>query len=132
MKRDYEIARTKYQSVVSRKVEAEIAQELEAKSAKSLFNVISPAGRACRPGPAGPLRRPAHRRSWSPWPLGVLTGVVLEMRDDSLRDGHELRERLTAAGARGGPEHAREDGEAGVDAHHCGARTESPRPTTLN
>ena len=44
MNRDYEIARTKYQSVVSRKVEAEIAEELEAKSSKSLFNVISPAG----------------------------------------------------------------------------------------
>ena len=26
---------------------------------------------------------------------GVLTGVVLEMRDDSIRDGHELKERLT-------------------------------------
>src|SRR5207244_1166647 len=43
MARDYDIARTKYQSVISRKVEAELAQELEAKSADSLFRTISPA-----------------------------------------------------------------------------------------
>ena len=94
MNRDYEIARTKYQSVVSRKVEAELAQELEAKSAKSLFNVISPAGVPA--SPARPDRLAAcSSRCWSPWALGVLTGVVLEMRDDSIRDGHEVRERLT-------------------------------------
>jgi polysaccharide biosynthesis transport protein len=94
MNRDYEIARAKYQSVVSRKVEAEIAEGLEAKSSKNLFNVISPAG-----VPATPAR-PDRLGGMLivlllALGIGVLTGVVLEMRDDSIRDGHELRERLT-------------------------------------
>ncbi|MDY7230745.1 GumC family protein [Hyalangium rubrum] len=94
MNRDYEIARTKYQSVVSRKVEAEIAEELEAKSSKSLFNVISPAGVPVTP--ARPDRLAGMLIALLvALGLGVLTGVVLEMRDDSIRDGHELRERLT-------------------------------------
>ncbi|MFP2901281.1 GumC family protein [Corallococcus sp. 4LFB] len=94
MNRDYEIARTKYQSVVSRKVEAEIAQELEAKSAKSLFNVISPAG--VPSSPARPDRMSGLLiAALVALALGVLTGTVLEMRDDSLRDGTEVRERIT-------------------------------------
>ena len=94
MNRDYEIARTKYQSVVSRKVEAEIAEELEAKSSKSLFNVISPAGVPAVP--ARPDRFGGLLISFLV-ALGaaVLTGVILEMRDDSIRDGSELRQRLT-------------------------------------
>ncbi|NTX40626.1 chain-length determining protein [Myxococcus sp. CA033] len=94
MNRDYEIARTKYQSVVSRKVEAEIAQELEAKSSKSLFNVISPAGvpvTAARPDRMTGLVIALLVALG----LGILTGAVLEMRDDSLRDGSEVRQRLT-------------------------------------
>lgn len=94
MNRDYEIARTKYQSVVSRKVEAEIAQELEAKSSKSLFNVISPAGvpvTAARPDRMSGLAIALLVALG----LGVLTGAMLEMRDDSLRDGTEVRQRLT-------------------------------------
>lgn len=94
MNRDYEIARTKYQSVVSRKVEAEIAQELEAKSAQSLFNVISPAG--VPSAPARPDRMSGLLiAALVALALGVLTGTILEMRDDSLRDGSEVRERLT-------------------------------------
>lgn len=93
LNRDYEIARAKYQSVVSRKVEAEIAEELEAKSAKSLFNVISPAGVAT--SPARPDRGTGMLIALLvALGLGVLTGVVLEMRDDSIRDGTELRGRL--------------------------------------
>ncbi|KFE66686.1 GumC family protein [Hyalangium minutum] len=94
MNRDYEIARTKYQSVVSRKVEAELAEELEAKTSKSLFNVISPAG---VPGvPARPDRFGGLLISMLiALGVGVLTGVIIEMRDDSIRDGHEVRERLT-------------------------------------
>ncbi|MCP3103374.1 Wzz/FepE/Etk N-terminal domain-containing protein [Myxococcus sp. K15C18031901] len=94
MNRDYEIARTKYQSVVSRKVEAEIAQELEAKSSKSLFNVISPAGAPVTP--ARPDRMTGMLIALLvALGLGVLTGAVLEMRDDSLRDGTEVHQRLT-------------------------------------
>ena len=51
LQRDYEIARTKYHSVVSRQVEAQIARELEARGAKDMFRVISPAG-----VPAYPVR----------------------------------------------------------------------------
>lgn len=94
MNRDYEIARTKYQSVVSRKVEAELAEELEAKTSKSLFNVISPAG---VPGvPARPDRFGGLMISLLiALGAGLLIGVIIEMRDDSIRDGHEVRERLT-------------------------------------
>jgi uncharacterized protein involved in exopolysaccharide biosynthesis len=93
LNRDYEITRTKYQSVVSRKVEAEIAEALEAKSAKSLFNVISPAG--VPSAPARPDRVTGMMIALLvALGLGVLTGVVLEMRDDSIRDGSELKDRL--------------------------------------
>jgi uncharacterized protein involved in exopolysaccharide biosynthesis len=93
LNRDYEIARTKYQSVVSRRVEAELAQELEAKSAESLFHTISPAGvpvAAARPDRVSGLLI-AFLLALG---VGVLTGVVLEMRDDTIRDTQELRERL--------------------------------------
>ena len=93
LNRDYEIARTKYQSVVSRRVEAELAQELEAKSAASLFNTISPAGvpvAAARPDRVSGLLI-AFLLALG---VGVLTGVVMEMRDDSIRDTQELRDRL--------------------------------------
>ena len=43
MQRDYDAARAKYDSVISRKVEATLAKDLEAKSAKDLFRVISAA-----------------------------------------------------------------------------------------
>lgn len=93
LNRDYEIARTKYQSVVSRKVEAEIAQELEAKSAKNLFNVISPAGTPV--SPAKPDRLGGLFISLLvALGLGVLSAIVLEMRDDSIRDSNEVRDRV--------------------------------------
>jgi polysaccharide chain length determinant protein (PEP-CTERM system associated) len=93
LQRDYEIARTKYQSVVSRRVEAELAQDLEVKSAESLFHTVSPAGVPVVP--AKPDRMTGLLISFLiALGLGVLTGVVLEMRDDSIRDTEELRERL--------------------------------------
>ncbi|XXF80865.1 chain-length determining protein [Myxococcaceae bacterium GXIMD 01537] len=93
LNRDYEISRTKYQSVVSRKVEAELAEELEAKSAKSLFNVISPAGISM--SPARPDRLTGMLITLlAALGLSVLIAMVLEMRDDSIRDGSELQGRL--------------------------------------
>jgi polysaccharide chain length determinant protein (PEP-CTERM system associated) len=93
LNRDYEIARTKYQSVVSRRVEAEIAQELETKSSKSLFHTVSPAGVPVTP--ARPDRLTGLLIAFLlALGVGVLTAVVLEMRDDSIRDTQELRERL--------------------------------------
>lgn len=94
LQRDYEIARTKYQSLVSRRVEAELAEGLELKSAKSLFNVISPAGTPS--SPAKPDRLGGLLiAALVALGLGVLTTVVTEMRDDSVRDGQDLRDRLT-------------------------------------
>ncbi len=93
LNRDYDISRTKYQSVVSRKVEAELAQDLEAKSATSLFNVISPAG--VPSSPAKPDRMNGLLISLLlSLGLGLLTAVILEMRDDSLRAPHEVKERI--------------------------------------
>ncbi len=93
MNRDYDIARTKYQSVVSRKVEAELAQDLEAKSAKSLFNVISPAG--VPSSPSKPDRMNGLLISLLlALGLGVLTAVVFEMRDETIRGPHEMKDRI--------------------------------------
>lgn len=93
MHRDYEITKAKYESVVSRKVEAELAEELEAKSAKGMFNVISPAGVPSAPSEPDRLGGLAIVLLLG---LGtaVLTGVLLEMRDDSVRDTSDIRERL--------------------------------------
>jgi succinoglycan biosynthesis transport protein ExoP len=93
LNRDYEITKTKYQSVISRKVEAEIAQQMEARSAESMFNVISPAG-----VPVSPSKPDRMTGLLIVLLLGLglstLTAVVLEMRDDSIRDTSELHERL--------------------------------------
>ncbi len=93
LQRDYEIAKAKYQSVVSRKVEAEIAQELEDRSAEKAFNVISAA--AAPSAPARPDRLSGLLMcALLAMGLGLLVGVVKDMRDDSLRDPAEVRDRL--------------------------------------
>lgn len=85
MQRDYEIVRTKYQSLISRKVEAELAQDLELKNASTLFNVISPA--VVPVSPARPDRMSGALIAFLvALGLGILVGVVTEMRDDSIRD----------------------------------------------
>jgi len=116
--------------VVSRKVEAEIAEELEAKSSKSLFNVISPAGvpvAAAKPDRFGGMLIVALLALG----LGVLTAVVLEMRDDSFRDGHELRERLTLPVLAVVPEMQGKT-EKRVLMPSSGTRNGISSPTTLN
>jgi succinoglycan biosynthesis transport protein ExoP len=93
LQRDYEITRTKYESVVSRKVESEIAQEMEAKNAKTMFNVVSPA--EVPSVPAKPDRTTASLIVLLlALAAGVITAVMIEMRDDSLRDIAEVKERL--------------------------------------
>jgi polysaccharide chain length determinant protein (PEP-CTERM system associated) len=90
---DYDAAKTKYQSVMSRKVEAELAQDLEMRSAKHMFNVVSPAGVptvAAKPDRMGGMAI-AFLLALA---LAVLTAVVLEMRDDSIRDTSEVKQRL--------------------------------------
>lgn len=93
LQREYDIVKAKYESVVSRKVEAEIAQELEARNAMTMFNVISPAEKPMVP--AKPDRFGATMIVFLvALALGVLTAVMLEMRDDSLRDMQEVKGRL--------------------------------------
>lgn len=93
MQKDYEIVRTKYQSLISRKVEAELAQDLELKGAQSLYNVISPAVKPT--SPAKPDRMSGLLVSLLiALGLGVLAGVLVEMRDDSIRDTATAKQSL--------------------------------------
>jgi polysaccharide chain length determinant protein (PEP-CTERM system associated) len=93
LERDHEIARAKYQSLVSRKVEAELAQELEAKGATRMFHVVSPA--VVPTMPAKPDRMTGALIAFLvAMVLAVVCGVVLETRDDSIRSTSELKARL--------------------------------------
>ncbi len=93
LEREYDIARTKYQSVVGRKVEAEIAQELEARNAPRLFSLISPAAPPVvpsKPDRFGGLMVVLVAALGA----GVLSGVMLELRDESFHDERQLRGEL--------------------------------------
>ncbi|MGC4113847.1 MAG: Wzz/FepE/Etk N-terminal domain-containing protein [Myxococcales bacterium] len=91
LNRDYEILRTKYQSLVSRKVEAEVARELEAKARANTFHVLSPAAEPS--APFKPERGTAMLLVLlAAVGLSVLTGIVREMQDDSLRRAEQARE----------------------------------------
>jgi succinoglycan biosynthesis transport protein ExoP len=93
LEREYEIAKAKYQSVVGRKVEAEIAQELETRNAPRLFHLVSPAGvpvTAAKPDRLGGLMLVLL----AALAAGVLTGVMAELRDESIRDDSELKGQL--------------------------------------
>lgn len=93
MQSEYDAAKAKYQSVLSRKVEAELAQELELRSAKTLFNVVSPA--AVPTAPSKPDRMSGTILALLvALALAVLVAVILELRDDSLRDTNEVKQRL--------------------------------------
>ncbi len=82
MDREYEVLRTKYQSLVSRKVEADIASVLEKKAKRTMFHVLSAAVPASEPykpdREAGMLL--AFLISAG---AGALVGVFRELRDDS-------------------------------------------------
>ncbi|MFL5321564.1 MAG: GumC family protein [Myxococcaceae bacterium] len=93
MQRDYEIVRQKYQSLISRKVEAELAQDLEMRNATELYNVISPA--VTPSAPARPDRMSGLMLAFLvALGLGVLTAVVVELRDDSIRDPATVKQSL--------------------------------------
>lgn len=93
LQRDYEVVKAKYQSVVSRKVEAELAEELEALSAPGLFNVVSPAGIPTE-------ARAPDRVSGAALVflaavgLGVLAVFLRETHDDTLQDAGEASRHL--------------------------------------
>ncbi len=110
LNRDYELMRTKYQSLLSRKVEAEVAQELEAKARAGMFRTLSPA--TVPNAPFKPDRVAGLALVFlAALGLGVLVGVFRELQDDSLRRAEHARElampllalvpRIPAAGAKG-------------------------------
>lgn len=91
MNRDYELLRTKYQSLLSRKVEAEVARDLEAKARASMFHVLSPAVRPL--APFKPDRATGLLLAFlAALAAAALTGVFLELQDDSVRDAEAARD----------------------------------------
>jgi protein tyrosine kinase modulator len=93
LEREYDISKTKYQSVLGRRVEAEIAQEIEARNAPRLFSLVSPA--APPVAPAKPDRFGGLMVVLvAALGAGVLSGVMLELRDESIHDERQLRGEL--------------------------------------
>lgn len=93
LEREYDIAKTKYQSVLGRRVEAEIAQEIEARNAPRLFSLVSPAAPPVvpsKPDRFGGLLVVLVVAIGA----GVLSGVMVELRDESIRDERQLRVEL--------------------------------------
>jgi protein tyrosine kinase modulator len=93
LEREYDIAKTKYQSVLGRKVEAEIAQEIEARNAPRLFSLVSPAAPPAvpsKPDRFGGLVVVLVAAIGA----GVLCGVMVELRDESIRDERQLKGEL--------------------------------------
>lgn len=93
LEREYDIAKAKYQSVLGRKVEAEIAQDLEARNAPRLFSLVSPAAPPVvpsKPDRFGGLMVVLVAALGA----GVLSGVVLELRDETIHDERQLRGEL--------------------------------------
>jgi uncharacterized protein involved in exopolysaccharide biosynthesis len=93
MQRDYDVLRTKYQALVSRKVEAELSRDLEERSAESLYNVVSPA--VLPPAPVKPDRVAGLGVALLlALALSALAGTLADLRDDRLRDGETARRTL--------------------------------------
>ena len=93
LEREYDIAKTKYQSVLGRKVEAEIAQEIQARNAPRLFSLVSPAAPPvvpAKPDRFGGLMVVLVAALGA----GVLSGVMLELRDEGIHDERQLRGEL--------------------------------------
>ncbi len=91
LNRDYEMMRTKYQSLLSRKVEAEVARDLEARARTGMFTVISSAS-----PPTAPIK-PDRVAGMAlaliaALGLGALAAVFRELQDDSLRRVEHARE----------------------------------------
>ena len=93
LQRDYDITKEKYKSVVSRKVEAELAQKLELQSANGMFNVLSPAMVAIAPSHPDRLSG-LILALLAALALGALAGTFVDARDESIRDVHQIKERL--------------------------------------
>jgi polysaccharide chain length determinant protein (PEP-CTERM system associated) len=86
--REYESLKAKYTQMLSKKVEADVAHDLEMRARAQMFHVLSEA-----PVPVAPVRpdRPTGftLAALIALALGVLFGVALELNDDSLREPAE-------------------------------------------
>lgn len=89
LQRDYDVLKGKYQSMVSRKVEAELSEQLEAQSAPSLFRVVSEA--AIPTLASKPDRFGGTLLSFlGAIAAAMLVGGILELRDESLKESKQL------------------------------------------
>jgi polysaccharide chain length determinant protein (PEP-CTERM system associated) len=83
--RRYDILKTKYQQMLSRKVEAEVAADQELRARSQTFHVLAAA--VLPPAPARPDRHAGMMMvTLAALALALLAGVVLELQDDSLRE----------------------------------------------
>jgi DNA repair exonuclease SbcCD ATPase subunit len=93
MDRDYDAVKAKYGSVVSRQVEAELAHEMEIRGAQEWYRILSAAGVPA--GAASPNRVVGFFIALlAALGLAALAGLLLELRDESIRDASELKGRL--------------------------------------
>lgn len=85
LNRQYDALKAKYDQMLSRKVEADVAHDLEMRARAQTFHVLSTAE-----APTSPVR-PDRAAGFMlvglvALALGLLAGVVLEMQDDTLRE----------------------------------------------
>ncbi len=91
--RDRDAAQTKYQALVGRQVEAELALDLEKRQAPDLFRVVAPATVPTRP--AKPDRATGYLLAVLVALVATaLVGTALEISDDTVRDGRDAATRL--------------------------------------
>ena len=91
--RDYDAVREKYQTLLSRKVEAELAQDLEARQKASLFNVVEPAFASAAPLEPNPVSALGMSLLLG-LGLGIAAAVYSASRDSSIRGAADARQRL--------------------------------------
>lgn len=91
--REYEGLRTKYQSLLSRKIEAELAEDLERRQEASLFRVVEPALLPAAAETPNPLQA-LGVALFAGLGLGLAAAAYRASRDTSIRTLAEARERL--------------------------------------
>lgn len=91
--RDYDAVREKYQTLLSRKVEAELARDLEARQKASLFNVVQPAHVPAAPAAPNPVSAMGMALLIG-LGAGIAAAVYSASRDTSIRGAADARQRL--------------------------------------
>lgn len=91
--RDYDGVREKYRTLLSRKVEAEIAQDLERRQKGSLFRVVEPALPPSAPSEPNPMQAMGMSLLLG-LGLGLAVASYSASRDTSIRSVAEAKKRL--------------------------------------